>query len=312
MENQPTTAEGQSRLVRNVLAEGAQRLGEAGIESARLDAEVLLGHALGVEKAQLYLHSHAELGAKEVERFSEYVRRRSEHEPVAYITGQKEFWSLDFVVTPQVLIPRPETERVVEIALELKKNFSAESPLTILDIGTGSGALAVCLAKEMPSARIWAVEVSPAALAVARKNCERHGVENRIHLLPGNLFEPVAGLGLLFDLIVSNPPYIRRGELSNLASDVRDWEPLQALDGGADGLDYYREIIIGAHGYLHPEGIIMLEIGGDIGESVAQLIARVGGYAAVSIHRDYGGKERVIVTRKIISPTVGSGGKGRG
>jgi release factor glutamine methyltransferase len=223
--------------------------------------------------------------------------RRARQEPVAYITGRKEFWSLDFVVTPDVLIPRPETELVVEVALEHAKRCSGKSQLQILDLGTGSGAIAISLAKELPQAKMAVVDVSAAALQVARRNSERHGVENRIHFLGGDLFEYVGGE---FDLIVSNPPYVRRGELSSLTAEIRDWEPLTALDGGKDGLDCYRRIIAEAHRHLVPEGAIILEIAADMGEAVADLLSRAGGYTS-SLYQDYAGRDRVIAATKLPS-----------
>lgn len=266
---------------------------EAGMKTAWLDAEVLLCHVLGVGKAQMYANSHAEVSGGEMERFRGCLKRRMAHEPVAYITGEKEFWSLDFFINSAVLIPRPETELLVEVAVKLMENRRDAALVKVLDIGTGCGALAISLARELASARIWAVDVSAAALEVARKNCARHGVDKRIHLLQGDLFEPVAGLR--FDLILSNPPYIRSSELSNLAEEIRLWEPIGALDGGVDGLNFYREMVRDAHNYLNPKGHMALEIGAEMGDAVAALIDSVGQYGSLSIKQDYAGKDRVII-----------------
>ena len=297
MESQTTiTTEAKPKSLNDVLLEGTRRLRVAGIESARLDAEVLLSELLGIGKAELYLNLNVALTLADETRFRELLLRRERQEPVAYITGRKEFWSLDFVVTPDVLIPRPETELVVQGGLEHAKRCGGRSQLQILDLGTGSGVIAISLAKELPHERITAVDVSAVALRVARRNSERYSVANRIHFLGGDWFEYVGGE---FDLIVSNPPYVRRGELSSLTAEIRDWEPLMALDGGADGLDCYRRIIPAAHRLLVPEGAIILEIGADMGEAVADLLSRVGGYTPCLLHQDYAGRDRVVAARKL-------------
>jgi release factor glutamine methyltransferase len=280
-----------------VLVGGTQFLRDAGIESARLDAEVLLGHALDKERADIYLGMESTLNDSDEKIFRESLTRRAKGEPVAYITGHKEFWSLDFVVTPDVLIPRPETELVVE--LTLKEAITTKAALKILDIGTGSGVIAIALAKELPAAEIWAVDVSAAALNIAEVNARRHGVAERVKFLDGDLFDPITELGHRFDVIVSNPPYILSKEIANLGREVRDWEPKMALDGGPDGLDCYRQIIGGAHTYLAPEGRVLLEIGEDQGTAVAGLFVPAGRFGAATIFQDYAGKDRVIGASKI-------------
>ncbi|HUK41219.1 MAG TPA: peptide chain release factor N(5)-glutamine methyltransferase [Candidatus Acidoferrales bacterium] len=285
--------------VRHALAEAAQFLTHAGIESARLDAEVLLGHALGMERAELYIRRDSALTCDDGKRFQELLARRAKSEPVAYITGHKEFWSLDLMVTPDVLIPRPETELLVELTLAQVAADSPKTPLKILDIGTGSGAVAIALAKELPTARIWAVDASAAALIIANSNARRHGVAERIRFLHGNLFDPITELGQSFDFIVSNPPYVLTKEITTLAREIHDWEPKIALDGGPDGLDYYRRIIAQTHEYLAPEGRVLLEIGAEIGAAIAELFARTGGFERTKIYQDYAGKDRVIGTSKL-------------
>jgi release factor glutamine methyltransferase len=249
-----------------------------------------------MEKAALYLNIDTALNVEQEQRFRELLLRRARREPVAYITGRKEFWSLEFIVTPDVLIPRPETELLVEVVLERAMRYAHESSLKILDIGTGSGAIAICLAKELPHARITAVDISGAALKIARENSERHGVANRIEFGRGDLFEPVAGQ---FEFIVSNPPYVRREELSMLPAEILDREPLAALDGGIDGLDYYRRIIAEAYQYLEPGGHLVLEIGADMGAAVAEVLADAACYPPAVTYRDYAGQERIIATAKI-------------
>lgn len=284
--------------IRDALSWGAQVLDQAGIENTWLDAEVLLRHAQDMERERLYMNTEAPMSAGQEAKFRELVLRRSRREPVAYVTGHKEFWSLDFVVTPEVLIPRPETELLVEVALQYVGKLEEESSVKILDLGTGSGVIPVCLAKEKPTAKIVAVDISPIALDVARMNATRHGVANRIRFLSGDLFAPLKPLRKTFTVIVSNPPYIRTGELSTLAPEISSWEPMIALDGGAEGMDAYRRIIEQAHEYLAPGGAIVLEIGADLASAVAELFARSGSYGPASMFQDYAGKDRVIAAMK--------------
>jgi release factor glutamine methyltransferase len=285
--------------VRRALRQATASLSDAGTESARLDAELLLAEALGLDRSKLYLHYEAPLETRAEERFRSTLARRADGEPVAYITGRREFWSLDFLVTPAVLVPRPETEMLVEVAVGL---FEAESQISdrkfqILDLGTGSGAIAVALAKEIVGSEIWATDISPGALDIARANARRHGVEEKIQFLHGDLFEAVSNRPEFFDLIVSNPPYVRSDEIAALPRDVRDFEPRVALDGGADGLDFYRRMIPGALGYLRMGGFLAVEIGADMGEDVARLFTDAGSYAPPQLYRDLAGKQRIVCAR---------------
>jgi len=287
--------------IRSALANGAEILRAAGINTAWLDAEVLLSEILNSQRAQLYLDRDLRLSPAVAKRYYSLLRRRSRREPVAYILGRKEFWSLNFWVTPDVLIPRPETERLVEVALECARQLPSEAPLRVLDLGTGSGVMAVCLAKELREAEVWAVELSAPALAVARVNVRSHGLEEKIHLLRGSMFEPLVGES--FDLIVSNPPYVRTRELTELMPDVQDWEPVTALDGGPDGMSYYRQIAVHASKRLVHGGWIVVEIGAQMASEVSQMFAVAGDYAAVSVFQDYACKDRVIATRKLTEET---------
>jgi release factor glutamine methyltransferase len=286
--------------IRSALLWGAQMLSRAGFENHRLDAEVLLRHVLDMEKEQLYVNGEAPISAGQEAQFRELLLRRSRREPVAYVTGHKEFWSLDFFVTPAVLIPRPETEMLVEVALQYVRRLTSGSSVKVLDIGTGSGAVSVCLAKEQAAMEIVAVDISRVALDVARVNTRRHGVADRIRFLQGNLFAPVKPLPETFDLIVSNPPYVRTGELPMLAPEIREWEPTIALDGGADGIDSYRRIIGEGHRYLTPTGSIVLEIGADMASAVVDLFSRSGCYGPASVYQDYAGKDRVVAAMKLL------------
>jgi release factor glutamine methyltransferase len=285
--------------IRGALFWGARVLRQAGLENSRLDAEVLLRHVLDMEKEQLYMNGDATISAGQEAMFRELLLRRSRREPIAYITGHQEFWSLDFAVTPAVLIPRPETELLVEVALQCVRQLASRSSVKVLDIGTGSGAISVCLAKEQAASQIFAVDISPVALDVARLNAGRHGLADRIRFLPGHLLAPIKSLRMTFNLIVSNPPYIRSGELSMLAPEICEWEPTVALDGGPDGLYTYRRIIAEGHKYLATGGSIVLEIGADMAPDVADLFSRSGYYGPASVYQDYAGKDRVIAAVKL-------------
>jgi release factor glutamine methyltransferase len=298
--------------IRSAVLSGAQLLGRAGLENSKLDAEVLLRHVLEIEKEQFYMRGNAPISREQEAEFRELLLRRLRREPVAYITGHKEFWSLDFVVTPAVLIPRPETELLVEVALRYLKSLANGSPLKVLEIGVGSGAISVCLAKEYAAAQIVAVDVSAIALDVARVNARNHGVADRIRFLPGDLFAPVEPLQETFDLIVSNPPYIRSGELPRLAPEIYRWEPAVALDGGIDGLDAYRRIIEEGQKYLATGGYLVLEMGADMDPALADLFACSGCYRPASVYHDYAGKHRVIAAVKLLSSKAAPTGINRG
>jgi release factor glutamine methyltransferase len=280
-----------------VVRETAQRLIEAGIETARLDGEILLSHVLKLTKEQFVLFSDMPVRPEQMRHCEELLLRRIRREPMAHITGHKEFWSLDFRVTPDVLIPRPETERLVEITLGLTREFPGNRALRILDIGTGSGAIAVSLARELPSSMIWATDVSMEALEIARSNAARSGASERVRLLHGDLFEPIGEIAGRFDLIVSNPPYIRSAELEALEPEVSLWEPRSALDGGVDGLDFYRRIAREASDHLAPNGAVAVEIGADMGKEVARLFAGGGCYTGMTVFQDYAGRDRVLVAK---------------
>lgn len=285
--------------VRQLLREGTEFLSRTGAQSARLDAELLLGHVLGWKREALYVNLETWMLSTQRAQFEQTLRRRARGEPVAYITGEREFWSLGFTLSPAVLVPRPETELLVDIALRL----TSERPISdfgfrILDLGTGSGAIAVSLAKEIDGAAIWATDISLEALKVAEGNATRHGVREKIRFLQGDLFRAVEEPAASFDIIVSNPPYVRRDEIKDLPPEVRDWEPALALDGGSDGLDFYGRIIEEGHVHLRDGGLILLEIGADMRNDVFELLQKSGWYSQVAIHRDYAGKDRVVVARK--------------
>lgn len=296
---QPEIAGAGEFTVRRLLQWGTGFLSQAGAESARLDAELLLSHILGWSREKLWLNDGLCIDVAQRQMFEQTLRRRARREPVAYITGVREFWSLDFLVSPAVLVPRPETELLVETALKYLEQFrNSNFEIRILEIGTGSGAIAVSLAKQSDNVEIWATDLCPGALKVAETNAARHGAREKIHFLQGDLFAPVNELAASFHMIVSNPPYVRRGEMNNLPPDVRDWEPRTALDGGWDGLDFYRQVIANGHAFLKDQGLIALEIGADLGDEVSRLFKDVSCYSQVDLHPDYAGRNRVVVARK--------------
>jgi release factor glutamine methyltransferase len=269
----------------------AQRFTEAGLGSPRLDAEVLLAHVLGYSRVQLYTRFDQPLERTELDAYRELIRRRLKGEPVAYLTGTKEFWSLAFKVDPRVLIPRPETELLVETALEL----TADLPAGVLaDVGTGSGAIACALKKERPGWRVLATDVSGDALAVARENAARLGLD--LELLEGDLEAPLAAHAPL-DLLVSNPPYIDAAELATLQREVRDHEPRLALSPGTDGLAVIRRLVAAAAALLRPGAALALEIGTGQGAAVRALLAGAG-FVEVAVRRDYAGHDRVATGRR--------------
>ncbi len=286
----------------DVLRRAAGRLRQAGVGTPRLDAEVLLMEALGWSREDLYRNPEGGLRQAQAERFESLVSRRLRAEPMAYMTGTQEFWSLDFRVTPDVLIPRPETEHLVETVAEFLA--SRPGPCRILEIGTGSGAVAVCLARECAEAEIWATDVSAPALDVARDNASRHVVEGKIRWLRGDLFAPVQGLAERFDVLVSNPPYVPSGEIARLQPDVCDWEPALALDGGADGMDFYRRFVCEGARHLREGGLLAVEVGAEQGGAVSRLFDAEAGFHRARVRRDYAGLPRVVTAERIPASKV--------
>lgn len=266
-----------------------------GSETPRLEAEILLAHTRQCPRIQLYVHYNAELTDDERKTMRDLVRRRAQSEPVAYLVGHREFFGLNFRVTPEVLIPRPETETLV---LEVISAAKQRPGMRIVDVGTGSGCIAVSVAVSLPEATVTAVDVSPRALEVARENAARHGVAERIQYIEGDLFATLAA-GETFDMIVSNPPYVADGEMETLPADVRLHEPALALRAGPQGLDVISRLIAGAPARLSPQGMLLLEISPEQAPAVRHLLATSGSFeSAVKTIKDSFGKERVIVARR--------------
>jgi release factor glutamine methyltransferase len=240
-------------------------------DRARQDAEILLLDLLGKRKAWLMAHSEEELSGEQAAYYIELLERRYRGEPIQYITGRAEFYGLPFRVTPDVLIPRPETEHLVEQALAFAARFQAPR---IVDVGTGSGAIAIALAHHLPNAAITAIDISAAALAIARRNAELNGVADRVRFVEGDLLGPVAGEQ--FDIVVSNPPYVPLADRASLDVEVRDHEPVLALFAGGDGLDTYRRLIPAAFAALVSGGFVALEIGYGQSAAIASLLAESG------------------------------------
>lgn len=276
----------------------AQHFAERGIDTARLDAELLLADVLGCDRLRLYVDHDKPVGEGERARFRELVRARAgERVPVSILLGRREFWSLPLAVTRDVLTPRPETETLVAAALDALPDREAE--WRVLDVGTGSGAIALAIAHERPKARVTATDVSPAALAVARGNAEALGLGLRVRFLEGALFAPVAAelaAGARFDAVVSNPPYVARRDAESLPPELRH-EPALALFGGEDGSELLRALAAEVAGALAPGGFAAFELDPRQAEAMAAWLA-AGGLAGATIHRDAAGRPRVVSARK--------------
>jgi release factor glutamine methyltransferase len=318
--------------VRTALKRGIVELRDANVPSYTLAAELLLMHALGRDRAWLYAHPEEVIPGNNAHRFISFILRRAEGEPTQYITGKQEFWGLEFEVTPDVLVPRPETEHVIEVALDRlavreirtgRKQTLTGDGLQIVDVGTGSGCIAIALAKELPSARIIATDISKAALAVARRNTARHSFSGGIRFVECNLLGDAAisnaatsvvgaqhaaplpstasAIGSAssgrFDLIVSNPPYVGRNEKDSLMREVRDHEPELALYGGEEGYELYAELIAQSAQHLKPSGILVLELGHNSLPAVLPLLD-LPNWTNVGVTKDLSGIDRVIATER--------------
>jgi release factor glutamine methyltransferase len=278
--------------VKRVLAWAADDLKKRGNESSRLDVELLLGRVLKLDRIGLILQAERPLAPSELAAFREAFKRRRAGEPVAYLLGEREFYGMALRVDARVLVPRPDTERLVEVALERTQGRSMLGQA--LDLCTGSGCVAIALARQRPTWSFVASDVSADALTVAKANAHRTGAIRNLRFLQGSLFEPVSDLK--FDLITANPPYIATSELAELPVDVRDFEPKLALDGGADGLDFVRQIAEQARARLTARGLLAMEIGSDQGAQALQILEQHG-YVERQLARDLGGRDRVVSGR---------------
>jgi release factor glutamine methyltransferase len=279
--------------VREALSRGRVALSAGGVAGVDLDARLLLAHALGVEMSRLHAIDRSSLRLEQAETYAELIKSRAAGTPAAYLLGAREFWSIPFAVDRRVLVPRPETELLVECAAEFLEDGGRAA-----DMGTGSGCVIVALAKEVEGDGWLAVDISDEALQVAEGNVRRHGLAGRITLRRSDLFSAVGERDGLFDVIVSNPPYIRSGEMDALQREVREHEPRQALDGGRDGLDVVRKVIAGAPAHLRAGGHLLLEVGDGQAEEVMACAAAEGGFKEISCRGDLAGTMRVVIAER--------------
>jgi release factor glutamine methyltransferase len=294
--------------IRRALKDGMAKLRASRVPSHTLAAELLLMHALGRDRTWLYTHPEALLETADADKYFALIARRAAGEPTQYVTGRQEFWGLEFEVTPSVLIPRPETEHVMEVALArlgargLKIHMDTGLPrekLRVADVGTGSGCLAVSLAYELPHADVFATDISAPALEVARRNANRHAVSDRIRFLQMDLLESLNQQSHSFDLIVSNPPYVASNEAEQLQREVRDHEPSEALFGGPTGVEIYARLIQQAGTLLRSGGILVLELGNNSAEHVRAILTEEKDWANVSFTNDLAGIPRVASADRI-------------
>ncbi len=278
--------------VAEALEQTITEMRNAGCDTPELDARLLLMGATGYSHAELISKSRDALEDDKAERFAGFSKRRLSKEPVHRILGRREFYGREFFLSPETLVPRPDTEVLIDVILdECRKD---EADVRILDLGTGSGIIAITLVAELPKTEVVAVDISAQALVTAQKNADSLKVKGRVSFLHGDLYEPVTGQ---FDLIVSNPPYIKSTELEGLQDEVRLHDPIDALDGGSDGLVFYRRIFGESCKYLRGNAAICVEIGHDQGQKVCS-IARECGYASPEVCRDFGGRDRVVIARR--------------
>jgi release factor glutamine methyltransferase len=283
-----------------VLKAGQQLLQIRGVETARLESELMMAHVLGVPRHQLYLKEMPPLNEGQKKVFDEMLERRIKGEPLQYILGAWEFMGLKFYVDQRVLIPRPETELLVEIIIRKVKSLKESTAVDILDLGTGSGAIAVSLACYLENAGITAVDIQEDALQVAEKNAAANGVFHKITFLHGDMFSPLDQFDekKMYDIIVSNPPYIPTPAIQELMTEVREFEPRTALDGGADGLYHYRIIAGSAWRYMKKDGIIAMEFGENQAKKIQDLFLKTGVYENPEIYQDLRGMDRIAIFKK--------------
>jgi release factor glutamine methyltransferase len=302
------------RSVRGLLRQGIEKLRSSNVPSYTLAAELLLLHVASRDRTWIYSHPEEILPDRLVEAYFALLERRAWGVPTQHLTGKQEFWGLEFEVTPDVLIPRPETEHLIEVALDRlavhalrrgREQRLKEERLTLIDIGTGSGCIAVALAKELPAATVYAIDISKAALNVARRNAGRHGVLDRVTFVEANLFEgassfPAAQSPLSCDLVISNPPYVSLQEAPSLPTEVRDHEPHVALFGGEEGYELYNVLITQAATFLKPGGLLVLELGHDSLPAVEPLL-HTSNWVNVGVTKDLAGIPRVISAELVAS-----------
>jgi len=286
--------------VRRILEWTTGFFGRKEVDSPRLSAELLLAHVLASPRIKLYTDYERPLTEKELSTFRGLVQRAAEQEPIAYLTGRAHFFSLELEVNRDVLIPRPDTETLVENVLQLARHQAGLETPRVLDLCTGSGCIAAAIAKHLKASTVAATDVSAAAVEVARRNIQSLGLSERVTVEQGDLFEPLSKLvdPRPFDLIVSNPPYIPTGQIASLDRSVRDYEPMTALDGGLDGLAIHRRILADAPGRLTEHGQVFLEIAFDQGDLAIQVAGEYAAFEDARLFKDFGGRDRVLALRR--------------
>lgn len=281
--------------IRRLIAWAAEYLEGYGVESPRLSAELMLGRVLNLERLQLYLRFDQPLKPDELAAFKELLLRRRAHEPMAYILGSREFYGLDILVGPGVLVPRPESEHLVEQGLKALEGISKPR---ILDLCTGSGCVALALAQERPDAQVIGVDISKEALAFAQRSTDKLELSQCLQWLAGDLYDPLAAAGGFFHLITANPPYVREDEWEGLAAEVREYEPRQALVSGQNGLEMIHQIIAGSRAFLQPFGVLLMEVGAGQSKAALNIASQTGIFERVSAVQDLAGIERVVVCQR--------------
>ncbi len=286
--------------VRRLLQWTPEFFQKKGLDQPRLSAELLLSHVLKRPRIALYTDYERVLDQRQLAIYRELVRRAAEDEPIAYLTGRAHFFNMELEVNSDVLIPRPDTETLVENVLQTVRHVTGLEAPRVLDLCTGSGCVAAAIATNLKSATIVAIDISPSAVAVARRNIENLKLAERVTVEQGDLFEPISKLvdPRPFDIIVGNPPYIATSQMATLDASVKDYEPAIALDGGPDGLTIHRRILQGSSAHLMPNGLVFLEIAFDQGPAIKQLAAQFDEFEDVRLLKDYGGRDRVLTTRK--------------
>lgn len=288
-------------IIKDLLSVTSEYLKKKDIDNPRLCAEMLLAHQLKTTRIKLYLDFDKPLGEKDVNEYRTLIQRRLKREPVQYITGVQEFRSMEFMVGPQVMVPRPETEILLEHAISIlkdKRHANETETVSVLDMGTGSGAIAISLALEFPNGDIWASDVSADAIETAKSNALKHGVGARVQFILSDLFSAFNDKSRIFDVIVSNPPYIPAEDYDMLPPEVRKYEPRRALDGGEEGLFFINRLILEAKDFLKPRGWLLIEMAPFQTPKAMALVERTGFYEEKKIVKDYSHKERVLIARK--------------
>ncbi len=283
-----------------------QYLADKDIDSPRLSAELLLSDVLGLKRIELYTQYDRTVAEKELDKLHDLVKRACQNEPIAYLVGKTEFYSMELLVSPACLIPRPETELLVQRAVEFLRIRNDKQ--LVCDLCTGCGCIATAIARNFPNARIIATDISDSALAVAALNIEKHQLQDKVTLLAGDLFEPLIpqldtgpvrdGQAHKFDLIVSNPPYVSAAEYENLAQNVKDYEPRLALFAGVDGLDIYRRILERVDEFLNGNAALIMEIGYTQGPAIKEMLEKAGIFSDIKIEKDYSNNDRIVTAKR--------------